>query len=228
MSELTRFLPQNIYDVRRVDGFRFGVRLSKPEDYMVIYMSHERAFSDVKPRTGDVALDVGAHIGSYALRYSRLVGKQGRVISFEPDPRNRRILRWNLELNEARNVQVRSEALGDFTGSGRLKISSFPGQHSFVHASNNIHQVGEVTSSVVRLDDVGLDRVDFVKIDVEGYEMNVLRGGERTILSQRPRMQVEIHGLHIPECLVCDWLQDKGFLTRIVESGAGSHWIEAH
>ncbi len=157
--------------MRKVDGIRFGVRLSKVEDYMFIYMSHERAFLDMKPIKGDVVLDAGAHLGSYTLRYSRAVGNEGKVISFEPEPDNRRILCWNLELNNARNVEVHKEALGDFTGMARLRISSFSGQHSFVHPAQNIRQVNEVPTFVVRLDDAPLGRVDFVKMDVEGYEM---------------------------------------------------------
>ncbi len=226
-SALTAFLPSSLYDVRTVDGIRFGVRLSRPEDYMVIYMSHEKAFHELKPARGDVVLDMGAHIGSYSLRYSRLVGQEGRVISFEPDPENRRILSWNLRLNNAQNVQVRREALGDFTGEGKLRISSFPGQHSFVHSSKGIRQVSEIVVPVAKLDDIRLDKVDFVKMDVEGYELNVLRGGEKTILSLRPRMQIEVHGLHGPECQVCLWLEARGLSRTIIDRAPGSHWIEA-
>ncbi len=72
----------------------------------------------IKPRRGDSVVDAGANIGSYSLRYSKMVGEDGRVTAFEPDPENRRILRWNVRLNNARNVNVRGEALGGFTGTG--------------------------------------------------------------------------------------------------------------
>jgi len=227
-SRLTVFLPSHLYDVRTVDGIRFGVRLSKPEDYEVVYGSHEKAFLDIKPGQGDFVLDLGAHIGSYTLRYSRLVGENGSVIAFEPSPENRRILRWNLRLNNAQNVEVRGEALGDFTGTASLSLSPSSTGHSLHHLPDNIHQGGRILVPTIKLDDIQLDRVDFVKMDVEGNEMNVLRGGERTFLSRKPKMQIEVHAPHGQECSVCNWLQDKGFSTKVLGRAGTGDMIESH
>ncbi len=227
-SRLTVFLPSNLYDVRTVDGVRFGVRMSKPEDYEVVYGSHEKAFLNVKPIKGDFVLDIGAHIGSYTLRYSRLVGEKGSVIAFEPGPENRRILRWNLRLNNTQNVEVRKDALGDFTGTAKLSLSSSSTGHSLRRLPQNINQSGELTVAVTKLDDIHLHRVDFVKIDVEGYEMNVLKGGERTILSRKPRMQIEVHGPHGQKCPVCNWLGDRGLSVTVLGGAGTGHMIEAH
>jgi len=179
-------IPHELYDVRKVDGIRFGVRLSKPDDYQIVYGQQEKGFLDLKPSLGDVVLDVGAHVGSYALRYSRIVGNKGRVVAFEPEPDNRRILNWNIRLNKADNVSPRSEALGNFRGKGRLKLSAFAGVHSFVRTSAEIHQTGEILVPVMKLDDLDMARVDLMKIDVEGYELEVLRGGEETITRLTP------------------------------------------
>jgi FkbM family methyltransferase len=222
---LTRIIPSEFYDVRRVDGIRFGVRLSRPDDYQIVYGEQERAFLDLKPRDGDFVLDVGAHIGSYALRYSHLVGKGGTVLAFEPEPNNYRILTWNLQLNHIQNVEIRQEALGNFHGKSRLRISAHAGVHSFVRSSDEINQTGERVVSVVRLDDLDLDRLDLIKIDVEGFEVEVLKGGENTLRRFKPRMQIEVHQPHTPECETCNWLRDIHFNPAIIVDAGGAHWI---
>jgi FkbM family methyltransferase len=215
-----------LYDVRRIDGIRFGVRLSKPDDYQIVYGQQEKSFLRVKPQHGDVVLDVGAHIGTYTLRYSRLVGSEGAVIAFEPEPSNRRILRWNIRLNHAQNVTVRSEALGDFHGKGRLKLSAFTGVHSFTRTSDEIHQTGEILVPIITLDELNLDRVNLVKIDVEGYELEVLKGGEKMIKHFRPTMQIEVHQPHGQNCETCNWLKSLGFSPTKTYDAGGAHWIE--
>ncbi len=225
ISDLTDRLPAAIYDVREVDGVKFGVRLFRPRQYGWIYQPFDKeAFLSVRPRRGDCALDIGAHIGTYSLRYSKMVGPQGQVIAFEPEPENRRLLSWNVRLNNAHNVLIRGEAVGDFTGTAELKLSSLSGHHSLVRS---IRQVGKTTVPVIRLDDLCLSRVDIIKIDVEGYEMGVLKGAERTIRSLRPRMQIEVHQQHSMTCEVCNWLEDKGFSTKVLREDpeASGHFI---
>src|SRR5712664_503422 len=114
LNYLTRVIPSTLYDVRRVDGIRFGVRLSRPDDYQIVYGEQERAFLFLKPRRDDFVLDVGAHIGSYSLRYSGLVGERGSVLAFEPEPNNCRMLRWNLRLNQTQNVIIHQEGIRQF------------------------------------------------------------------------------------------------------------------
>ncbi len=80
---------------------------------------------------------------------------------------------------------------------------------------------------MIKLDDVRLGQLDFIKINVEGSESDLLKGGEQTMLSFRPRMQIEIHTGHFPDCLVCGWLLDRGFATRLLHERQGSHWIQA-
>ena len=226
MSALTRMIPHELYDVRKVDGIRFGVRLSKPDDYQIVYGQQEKGFLDLKPSLGDVVLDVGAHVGSYALRYSRIVGNKGRVVAFEPEPDNRRILNWNIRLNKADNVSPRSEALGNFRGKVRLKLSAFAGVHSFVRTSAEIHQTGEILVPVMKLDDLDMARVDLIKIDVEGYELEVLRGGEETITRLTPNLQIEVHRPHGIECETCNWLTNLGLLPKVTSDAGGAHWVQ--
>ncbi len=226
MSTLTRIIPHELYDVRGLDGINFGVRLSKPDDYQIVYGQQEKAFLGLKPSLGDVVLDVGAHIGSYTLRYSKMVGSQGKVIAFEPEPDNRRILNWNIRLNKAGNVSVRSEALGNFHGKARLKLSVHAGVHSFVRTSSEIRQTGEILVPVMRMDELDMGRVNLIKVDVEGYELEVLRGAEELIRRFKPNLQIEVHRPHGPECETCNWLTNLGLVPTVTSDAGGAHWVE--
>ena len=133
---------------------------------------------------GDVVFDCGAHHGRSAILFSRWVGERGVVIAFEPRPRNADILLKNLVLNGITNVRVERKAVG--ASSGRIRIDG-------VSDSTVIFSNQGVEVEVARLDDYASLKPAFVKIDVEGFEYQVLQGA-RQVLSRRPKLAVEIHG----------------------------------
>src|SRR5438093_3975431 len=133
---------------------------------------------------GDVVLDCGANHGFTAMLFSRWAGDTGKVVAFEPLPRNCDILAKNIELNGIKNVIVERKAVG--AKRGRIRIDGV--SDSTVIFSNQGIEV-EVTC----LDDYAHLKPALIKIDVEGFEYQVLQGAER-ILSQRPRLALEIHG----------------------------------
>ena len=234
LVDITSHMPANIYDVRNIDGLRLGTRLFR--DLTVRDEMDEEAFLRIKPEEGGAVFDVGANIGTYTLRYARIVGPKGRVVAFEPVPDNRRILSWNVNLNNLQNVTVRSEALGDFDGKARLNLSHGPSAESFIV---EVRKSGEIEVQVATLDSLKLDRLDLVKIDVEGAELSVLRGAKSTLKNLRPRMQIEVHAHHDEICPVCNWLADLGYSTRLIHQktiGAKYqkiyetsqiHWVDA-
>jgi FkbM family methyltransferase len=149
---------------------------------------------------GFVAIDVGAHLGYYALILSRLVGSNGRVIAFEPIPSNFRILSENIELNGCKNVQVVNQAVSDRSGCCELAPHALSNSSSFSLLKNG----GTKTIAVdaISLDDFLKDwhrPIDFIEIDVEGAEGMVLDGARKTIESYHPVLLVEIH--HFGSCL---------------------------
>jgi FkbM family methyltransferase len=155
------------------------------------YEEAERRFVESWLRPGMVVLDLGAHNGFYTLLASRRVGSTGLVVAFEPSPRERNRLLTHLQLNRCKNVHVESLAVGD----ARAKADFFvvdgagTGLNSLRCPSSN-EPVQKVTVSVTTLDDyllrTQLSKVDFVKMDVEGAELSVLKGGG-TLLRRRPR-----------------------------------------
>lgn len=135
---------------------------------------------------GMVAVDVGANVGFHTLGLARRVGAEGRVYALEPDPDNFRLLERTVR--EARLGQVRllRQAAGEGAGEHTLYLSAVNrGDHRLTPDDTESRRA--VTVSTVVLDAVLADapRVDFVKIDVQGAELSVLRGLERT-LARRP------------------------------------------
>jgi FkbM family methyltransferase len=151
----------------------------------------ELAFVERFLQPGEIVLDVGANQGLYSVLASKLVGPRGHVYSFEPSPRERRALGLNLLLNLCRNVSVEGVALGREEGSVDLYVVQ-----GYERGCNSLRPPGaDSETSPVRvpletLDGWALKKqihgVGFMKIDVEGGELDVLRGGVR-LLESRPR-----------------------------------------
>lgn len=145
--------------------------------------------SFLKP--GMVVVDAGAHEGYYTLIASRLVGREGRVISFEPSPRERKALRWHVRLNRCANVHVNGAALGSEQGSAELHVvaGDRTGYNSLkppaiADRTQNVRvRVETLDDSLRRL---AIERVDFLKLDVEGAELSVLQGAA-ALLQRQPR-----------------------------------------
>jgi FkbM family methyltransferase len=139
---------------------------------------------------GGVFFDIGAHAGYYSLLASSLVGPAGRVVAFEPDTDNLAHLRRHLRLNGARNVTVITAAVADRAGTARFAAerSGFGGALS-KDGSRSVRTVtldGLVSAGTV-------PAPDYLKIDVEGAELRVLRGGAKVIRASRPIIFLAVH-----------------------------------
>jgi FkbM family methyltransferase len=141
-------------------------------------------------KPGDVVIDIGANIGIYSLVASKIVGESGKVLAVEAVPKNQEILCKNIKLNSAHNVEVINAAASD-KADQTLKIyiqKGSMGTHSAVKSGNDF-----IVVNTVSLDSVtkSLNKVDVVKIDVEGYEAYVFKGGMNVIQKYKPTIFVE-------------------------------------
>ncbi|MEK6829347.1 MAG: FkbM family methyltransferase, partial [Nanoarchaeota archaeon] len=126
-----------------------------------------------------VVLDVGAHIGYYTLLMSDLVGCNGKVFAFEPEPSNFNLLQKNVEINTCKNIVIEKKAVSDYNKKSYLYLSK---DNSGMHRLNNsVYCKQCIAVDVISLDDYFcssplIDKIRFVKIDVEGSELDVLSG----------------------------------------------------
>ena len=147
---------------------------------------------------GDVVYDVGASIGFFSLLAARLTGPTGRVVALEPARGPAEAVRVNAALNDLHNVTVLDAAAG--AGPGRERLWVVADQTSSHLASRGRHPLAEeaVEVEVVALDDLvgdgGFPPPALVKMDVEGSELDALRGMRRILDEHRPKLLCELHG----------------------------------
>ena len=128
-------------------------------------------------KSGDVVLDIGANIGYYTLLAAKLVGAEGSVHAFEPDPDNFALLQKNVRHNNYQNVVLENRAVSDRNGKIELfKAGDNWGGHSIYDAAD---RSSHITVDVIALDDFfkdGPTAINLVKMDIEGAEVGALQG----------------------------------------------------
>jgi len=136
-------------------------------------------------RPGDTVIDAGAYVGIHTLKLAKLVGPSGTVHAFEPDPDSFAVLKRNIETNGIKNVKLHNAGLGDSEGNIKISmaIDENRGATQWVYAQDGI--------KITTIDSLGLEKLDFMKIDVEGMEQKVFMGMRETIKKFRPKILFE-------------------------------------
>ena len=179
------------------------------------YEYEQRLAFEKLVREGSVVFDVGAHAGFYSLLASRLVGSTGKVIAFEPLPRNLHFLREHLRINRVENVQVIEKALSDMEG----EVSFAEGENSF---NARIAPEGTLIVKSAVLDELvegdGIPAPDFIKMDIEGAETMALKGALRVLGKFHPTIFLTTHGPEIhAECVAL--LEGLGYRLIYLDQG---------
>jgi FkbM family methyltransferase len=179
-----------------------------------------------------VVVDIGANIGYYTLIAAKLVGNKGIVYAFEPEPSNYKLLCENIAINGYANIVPIQKAVSNTTGKATLyvdkaigDVSSFAKDNVLTHSKN----VDCLEVETITLDDffertVGDDRIDLMKIDVEGAEELVIDGAERVLRNNRLKIFMEF----MPDQLtkagtdplkLLYKLQNYGFAIKLLNDG---------
>lgn len=181
-----------------------------------------------------VVFDVGAFIGLFALFFARAVGEKGMVVAFEPNPELCNKIRENLLLNNLHNFILLQLALGQKKGKEVLVFpSSIPGVGSIEkHERMRILQQKNVRTIEVEIDTVDnlietgkIPIPDFVKIDVQGAEFEVIKGMSNTIKDHKPNLMLEVHAIPYINWKVevlrrlVEFLRENGYSIYHIESG---------
>lgn len=173
----------------------FGNKLyiHKSDDMnLVIQENYEKETTDMiikELRKDDIVVDCGANIGYFSLFMAELVGKNGKVIAFEPDPSNFKLLKHNIKVNNYENIIPMPFAVSDKLGSTNLKLES-----TVAH-----YLTEEKTKDSIQVDAITLDsyfenyqkKIRLVKMDVEGYESEIINGMRNMIKNNDLRLVVE-------------------------------------
>jgi len=166
-----------------VFGYNISVDLSdyiQRSIYLNAFEPRESALVRDYLKPGMTFVDVGANVGYFTLMAASLVGVRGAVVAFEPSPYAFDRLARTIEGNQLPQVRAIQAALSDTSGTLQIYVPKLPGNHTPTMVANDGGDPIDVATH--RLDeclvDLGIDRVDLMKIDVEGFEPNVLRGAK--------------------------------------------------
>lgn len=183
-------------------------------------------------KPGDVFVDAGANIGMHTLAAARAVGEKGRIFAFEPFPATHDLLRKTVWMNGFSSmVETYQVAVSNRTGSEALHLGSTSGHHSlYPLPSSGLPAMAPVEVPLMRIDDVvGHDiKVDLIKIDVEGAELEVVEGAASAI-ARNPEIalivEFGISHLRRTEHMTADWLRqfhDLGLTYNAIDPETGA------
>ena len=180
---------------------------------------------------GDTFIDVGAHIGYLSLPIAKRVGPSGKVIALEPSPTSLELLRRNVALNGFNWVTVVDAAASDKDGLARLHMSSQSAMWNTLRQGTLDEETGSIEVVIRSLDSLmeehGWPSIAGIKLDVEGAELEVLRGSEK-VLARNPRafVMIEVSGGNAERVAASletlRWFEERGYqFRRFSARGAG-------
>jgi len=221
--------PEKSFRVAVRDGVTYRLDLCNVIDHSLYffnrYFTPLSLFQLIKEDT--VLLDIGANIGTVALRAAAISGS-GKVYAFEPDTDNYTSLQYNIGLNHFKNVIPVKKALGAVMQQSRLfKVNRFnTGMNRILSASDSFSdfetiEVSTLDEEAIRLK---LNRIDLIKIDVEGYELNVLKGARAVLEKFHPLIIVEVIEVNLKNngqtsAQVIEFLKEFGYRFIDLKNG---------
>ncbi|MCK4918259.1 MAG: FkbM family methyltransferase [Candidatus Pacebacteria bacterium] len=148
----------------------------------------------------DIVIDAGANIGVFSIFASKQIGKNGHVFAFEPIKRTNQLLIKNIETNFIKNIQAIPYALGDTN----INISFFVDKDKLVSSSSEIQNenaeienVEQITLDSFLEKNTDINKIDFIKVDIEGAERKFLEGAKQTIQKYKPKIAICTY--HLPD-----------------------------
>lgn len=148
---------------------------------------------------GFTVLDIGANIGIHTLFLAKIVGDSGKVIAFEPIKRIYEQLKKSIAINDFQNIVLNNYALGDRQTNAKINILKENMGGSSIYNNKDTKFDSEENIMIKVLDNLNLPRIDFIKMDVEGYEWNVIKGAKNLLERDRPNIVFEYNPISYDE-----------------------------
>jgi FkbM family methyltransferase len=184
--------------------YKFYCRINR-EDLVFMTNHEDDIIEHFTPKQGDIVVDIGAHMGRYTIISSKRVGTNGKVVAIEAHPGNFEMLNRNIKLNQLTNVIPLNYAV--YSKETKVKLY-LPEQESGYTIYNTImsdragteDKFVEVNANTVdyllKLNQIREEQVNWIKVDVEGAEFEVLKGATNVLSKSRDiALLIEIHGL---------------------------------
>lgn len=196
-----------------------GRRIYAPWNAAMVFLEifEDEVYEQVwRPGLGEVVLDIGAYVGMFTVKASLAVGDAGKVIAVEPHPRYYGLLISNC--HGLGNVEtVKKAVAAEYGRCRRLYSARAAGADTLVGGTSEYIEVGTITLDEL-VSELGLSRLDFIKLDAEGAELNVLKGGKET-LKKGTRLAIAIYhtsedGRRSLECVTA-LLEDAGYRMTV-------------
>lgn len=188
------FKPYTIHRTR--DGIELEYLIADPVgkewyDQPIADIYDELAYAkDIMVKPGDVIIEFGAHHGYKTCYFAKLIGEKGKIVAVEASPFNADVIKQNVKLNHLNNVEVVNKAGGEKAGDkARFSFSS----NSSIQEGSTL---GTFEIEITTIDSYAKLKPTILKIDVEGYEIEVLKGAQKT-LATKPKLMLEIHTLQL-------------------------------
>ena len=193
VRKLARFLSYNLKpDWVEIEGEK--MYLDKVDALSLsINGIHEKIITNLIKKeihSGDVVLDIGAHIGYYTLQFANLVGSTGKVYAFEPEPKNFELLKKNVQINKHDNVVLIQKIVSDKDGIVEFFISKFDSIGNKLFKSNEAGSSIKIESTT--LDEYFKDlkkKIDFIKMDIQGGEGKAILG-MKNLLKENKNLKI--------------------------------------
>jgi FkbM family methyltransferase len=208
ISTITRIihpvLPRHQGIIQLEDGIRMALDTSLPPERGIFFAGdRHRVLTTIMRQyvqQGAYCMDIGANIGFYTLKLAHLTGQQGRVAAFEPNPALLRRIQENIALNHFTNIDLVNAAISDARATVPFYITANSELSSLAHQS---HALEEIMVHSTTIDDyiaeAGWNRLDFIKLDIEGYDCHALLGASQALRRFRPYIVLEYHYDSAPE-----------------------------
>jgi FkbM family methyltransferase len=156
------------------------------------YEHAELLFLSNHLKAGDTFVDIGANIGVYSLIASKLLSNKGKVISFEASKKNYLRLQEHIQLNHAININAHHLAIADNEKEITLFYDEQEANIGMISAYGNEDEAGEKIKAVALDNFLKNEKIDFIKIDIEGGEYDALKGMRNILQTQSPTILLEI------------------------------------
>ena len=203
-----------------VHGFKMSVLPNDPmgtSSELLIFNSHEPVSTKIissKLKKGMTCLDIGGNIGYYVLLESKAIGPQGKIIAIEPSPINFECMKQNLSTLKIENVESYNIAAGEKDGTANFLIYEDSGNSCMVIPEGEKSKwPGKLISVPIRkmdsfLEEKKIGKIDFLRMDVEGYEKKVIEGLNATIRKYKPIIYLELHQFIVGQDNTAKMLED--------------------